>query len=965
MAHPFTQAQWIWTEGDPAPMNYYLAARREFDLEAAPASALLQITADSRYLLFVNGRRIGPGPNRCWPWDYQYDTREIAPYLHAGRNVIAVLITCWGTSNFQYILGRGGLLAQLEIGGTVIATDSSWRVRRHEAWARPTPRISCQQGWAEQYDAREEPAGWTSPGYDDSAWTPALAIGAPGREPWVELSPREIPFLSEEWVLPARVVSARVVQTPRLVRHFNLRPTVLDNDLTANNYPAEAALAMVLTVAEAGPVTLLQVGEARHVALNGELVEAKGKRIALDLKAGDNLLTLDVSGWRHDWSYVFGLESEQEVAVSAPLGGPEGAIANIAAFSRLAEAADPTAWSLPEKLSEGMADALSAASAEALADLSCDFVPVAPEHTSLVAVGAQTEWAQEVRCLPLASPLVQAPQALCAGSEDATVISPAPDGEVQLLIDFGRELTGYWELNLEAPAGAVLDLYGFEAMFNGHPQWMEMENTLRYTCREGHQTFLSPQRRGFRYVILTVRNLTAPLRLRGLRCLFSSNAATQRGNFYCSDDRLNRIWQMGVYTTRCCSEDTFVDCPSFEQTFWVGDARNEALINYLSFGDTRFVERCWRLVAGSLRRSDIPESQVPSGWQNLLPAWSALWAIGCAEHYAYSGNLAFQEEIYPAVATTLRNFLARRNGQGLLEIVAWNLLDWAPLDTPSEGVVTHNNGWLVRALHHGAQMADLLGRDEDAAEFRREADAVIAAINLHLWSEEQQAYVDCLHLDGSQSPVISQQTNTVLYLCDCVTPERLARVAGYVEEIPAEWVHIGSPFMLFFSFEAMVKLGRYELILEWTRRFWGMMLDADASTCWEMFPLEIPHTRSHCHAWSAGPTYFLSAYQLGVRPLEPGFRTALIAPEPAGLDWCRGRTPTPHGEIEVAWKQDDGWFRLDVALPEGVAARVVMPGSAEDYAPPTGGGAPVVVDGKWQMELPAGACVRLETSGSC
>ena len=132
--------------------------------------------------------------------------------------------------------------------------------------------------------------------------------------------------------------------------------------------------------------------------------------------------------------------------------------------------------------------------------------------------------------------------------------------------------------------------------------------------------------------------------------------------------------------------------------------------------------------------------------------------------------------------------------------------------------------------------------------------------------------------------------------------------------------------MMYFVFEALARMGEFEKILELTRTHWGFMLDQGATTCWETFPNKrTVWTRSHCHAWSAAPTYFLSAYQLGVRPLGPGFRTALIAPVPAGLAWARGRIPTPHGVISVAWQRSDERFNMTLDIPEGVRAEIEIP----------------------------------------
>lgn len=49
------------------------------------------------------------------------------------------------------------------------------------------------------------------------------------------------------------------------------------------------------------------------------------------------------------------------------------------------------------------------------------------------------------------------------------------------------------------------------------------------------------------------------------------------------------------------------------------------------------------------------------------------------------------------------------------------------------------------------------------------------------------------------------------------------------------------------------------------------------------------------------------AFVLGIEPVEPGFRTFRVAPQPPpGLAWARGAIPTPHGDIEVAWEREGG-----------------------------------------------------------
>ncbi len=92
------QAHWIWTDQDDklAERNRFVRFRRRFAWNGG--KAVLHITADSRYILYVNGEYRGQGPARGWPQYYQYDSYDLTSYLREGEN----------TSRFSCsILARG------------------------------------------------------------------------------------------------------------------------------------------------------------------------------------------------------------------------------------------------------------------------------------------------------------------------------------------------------------------------------------------------------------------------------------------------------------------------------------------------------------------------------------------------------------------------------------------------------------------------------------------------------------------------------------------------------------------------------------------------------------------------------------------------------------------------------------------------------------------------------------------
>ncbi len=956
------RAKWIWVNNqDETARNIYVYARKAFQVPSDVEAAELKITADARYVLFINGRRVGNGPIRGWQHSWFYDVYDVMPHLNTGLiNTVSVIVWHPGETNFQYPLGRGGLLAQLSMKTRsgreiIVATDRSWRVSISSAYDQHTPRISCQQGFVEHYDASRDPE-WKNHGFDDSHWQHAIELGDASTHPWVKLVKRPIPFLTSEPVYPVRVIRARVVKPPGIVYSFDLRPSLVPGDRLSNLQQITGLAVTVVETSEAREVKVTGVNGtglgARRVRVNGEDMLVDGNTAVLRLRKGGNLVVFDVTGLYHDWWFTTVWDGE-DLSFRSPLGktGTQWA----------------TAGPFPTRDDASFKAVLDAKTVEEI--LKAPFVqPVSPEHFASDHVFARIVFAKEVD----EGLFSEGIENLCFPNEEVATVWPTEEGDAELLIDFGRELAGFIDFEVNAPKGVMLDFYGFEAL---HPRddygfdiqhTFGLNNVLRYTTKEGWQCYTSLVRRGFRYLILTIRfpkGVKTPVRIKLVRCFLNTYPFEEAGEFACNDWRLNSIWRMCRYTLRLCSEDTYVDCPAYEQTFWVGDARHEALVTYAAYGGYALARRCWLLAGESLFRSPLVESQVPSGWENILTAWALLWVWACEEYYRYTGDEAFLKEVYPFVSKQMRNIAEKfMRSDGLMEIEAWNMLDWAPMDTPSRGIVTHQNAMLVEAYQRSANIARKIGEEGDAKEFEMLAERVKQAINRHLWDGRREAYVDAMHHDGTSSRVFSLQTHTMIYLCDAAEDNRKSIVRKYIYEWPEDFVKFGSPFALAFLIEAYARDGETGKALDLIRREWGAMLDYGATTAWEILS---SRTRSHCHAWSAMPAFFLSSHVLGVKPRGIVSNGVVIAPEPVDLTWARGSFPTPKGAVKVLWSRGEKSFTLWVELPSGLNGEAVMPSfisaSAEISIKASCGSLKAFFEnGRWKAELPAGvkACVK-------
>src|SRR5262249_10346174 len=155
--------------------------RRRFDLPAAPTSAIIKVTADTRYRLYVNGHLVNRGPARGFPQAQPIDEIDITAELKAGPNVIAAHVLSFGISTAQNVFrDRAGFFlegaALCANHATVdVSSNHTWRLREARGYRRYVCRSGSQMGFQEHYDvARDAFAGdpdgfnWTLPGYDDS-----------------------------------------------------------------------------------------------------------------------------------------------------------------------------------------------------------------------------------------------------------------------------------------------------------------------------------------------------------------------------------------------------------------------------------------------------------------------------------------------------------------------------------------------------------------------------------------------------------------------------------------------------------------------------------------------------------------------------------------------------------------------------------------------------------------------------
>ena len=157
--------------------NKHVLFRKRFDLKK-PSKAVLKISADDYYKLYVNGEYVAQGPAPAYPWAYFYNELDITPFLVDGENVIAVHTYYQGMQNHAWISGdlRAMLWLSLDADGSnVLVSDESFKCSLHSGYSA-CGKFGYDTAYAECYDSSSKDKDFFKPDYCDEDWGSAAVF---------------------------------------------------------------------------------------------------------------------------------------------------------------------------------------------------------------------------------------------------------------------------------------------------------------------------------------------------------------------------------------------------------------------------------------------------------------------------------------------------------------------------------------------------------------------------------------------------------------------------------------------------------------------------------------------------------------------------------------------------------------------------------------------------------------------
>ncbi|MFN2352357.1 MAG: family 78 glycoside hydrolase catalytic domain [Kiritimatiellia bacterium] len=502
-----------------------------------------------------------------------------------------------------------------------------------------------------------------------------------------------------------------------------------------------------------------------------------------------------------------------------------------------------------------------------------------------------------------------------------------------VVLDFGRVVSGVFELDLQGPAGAVVQIGYVERLLNGHfNNAVEVFYADQYTLRDGRQVFRCGIWKSFRFVKLRILNCVEPVTVHGARAVACDYPFEDRGAFESDDPVLTGVFDISRRTLRLCARNYLMDSPWREKSQWTGDISAVTMGGlYACFGDTLLAGKFLRqamenqgpqgLMANTLHNFAGPGIAAENYYARVIPDYSLWWIGALWQHYLYTGEEAYVHAGYPAVTRVLQFHFDYLNRRGLVEnIPGWVFIDHVYRCVADEHTVY--NALFYGMLRCALNMAEIKGDTWMQRKIETLRTTVATTFHARFFDPDTGVYCDG-RTDGERNRTVSEHANMAAIfwgLCPPVSRESIIDrlyVKRDVDALEAE------PFFSWVVLQALVSAGRTDLALGVIRERWGQRMLASGMTStteeWNASGSRrgpnhsyVGIFRSLSHAWSACPAEFLTRVLIGLDIVHPGCSRVRLAPC-TDLDY-RAVYAVPQGLIDV--RVQNG--RADVRLPAGV-----------------------------------------------
>jgi alpha-L-rhamnosidase len=437
------------------------------------------------------------------------------------------------------------------------------------------------------------------------------------------------------------------------------------------------------------------------------------------------------------------------------------------------------------------------------------------------------------------------------------------------------------------------------------------------------QSFTTLYWRTYRYIRLIVRTQGQPLVIDDIYGTATDYPFQLNAKLKTDDQEMQQMLDIGWRTARLDANETYMDCPYYEQLQYIGDTRIQGMVSYYNSGDDRLMRNAINLMDHSRIGEGLTLSRHPSFSPQIISTFS-LWYIGVLHDYwMYRPDANFIRDKLAGARAVLDFFSKYQQVDGSLKNVPyWAFVDWSagwttgmpPLDSKGGSAVLDLQ--LLVAYQQAAQLEAKLGMSAIAALYRAKAAQLAQTIQHKYWDAGKGLYAD-----NEDKKAFSQHANSLAILTG-VAGSNVAPSLGKKLLNDASLTQC-TIYFKYYLHQALVKAGMGNDYLKWLD-IWRENIKLGLTTWAEKS--DVQSSRSDCHAWGSSPNVEFFRTILGIDSYAPSFAKIKIEPHLGNLKNASGEMPHPSGKIAVEYVLTGTAWNIKLVLPTKTTGLFVWKG---------------------------------------
>lgn len=492
--------------------------------------------------------------------------------------------------------------------------------------------------------------------------------------------------------------------------------------------------------------------------------------------------------------------------------------------------------------------------------------------------------------------------------------------------DCGKNISGVPVIKINAPKGEKVTVRFSEEILENGELDQEHQHSQRFiVISDGMNREVQPEFTWFGFRYFDIEGDAEPVCVKVIHSDISVNS-----NFECDNETLNWIYKTFVHTMLSNLHSGHPsDCPHLERRGYTGDGQLTAHAVFTVMEAEKLYEKWVQdicdgqdLLSGHIQYTApyIRSGGGPGGW-------------GCSivevpyQLFKHFGNVEYLKKYYGNMRRYI-DYLEAHSEFGLVtsdKEGEWCLGDWCGPNIlyPDRDITFHNQQvmlpapmvntyFMVKSLKRMCEIAKVIGREEDVAEYVEKIEYRKRAITAAYFNTFDGNFV--MNVQGANVYAVNLglgNDSTYKNIVDYYTKLGFLDTGIFATDILMR--------MLFEHGDAELAV---DLLVNDGPQGFEHWRKHGATTFHEYW--DSNRSRSHNHPMFGAPVAYFFEYLLGIKQDtgSAGYECVTIAPMAVErFEYMKGSMTIPKGEISVAYEKINNKTRFEITIPAGVHAR--------------------------------------------